>query len=348
MKLRVFIEVTGEILDIVVPDRILVSKLIEDLVKKRSLQSFDHKGRRRIKYVARLLKNESELHIDHDKPLSQQGIEFKEGDVLRLQALATPISSTKLGIAKFAVSGRWNVEEFELMLRGLREVYEALLAQDIMLADRGSRERLYTLQESYTNIKQNISSDEKLLINKIIIQSPGWIEVIGKLNPLETIRQFINDWREAKAKERKEELEREKGKKYKDGLEEQMAKHDARLSALSEQEKLEHERHKRFLELARLRIEIEEQKNNVARSRATMLQEAGYKQEEIRPFIEDFLRRPLEKLPSNQLNCERIEIIDSTDIEEIEEVKQVENSAGQYRYIPAPSQPDEVPLRPKR
>ncbi len=44
------------------------------------------------------------------------------------------------------------------------------------------------------NIQDRILEDEYLIINKISFNSPGFWEVIGSLNPLNQIREYIQEW----------------------------------------------------------------------------------------------------------------------------------------------------------
>jgi len=53
--------------------------------------------------------------------------------------------------------------------------------------------------------------DDQLAISRISIQSPGWVELIGSLNPLQQLREYLKDRHErAKDKEWRSAAERDK------------------------------------------------------------------------------------------------------------------------------------------
>lgn len=58
-------------------------------------------------------------------------------------------------------------------------------------------------------IRVDLPREKALSISRIVIQSPGFVEVVGALNPFETIRKFLNDEDERrKDREYREEEDR--------------------------------------------------------------------------------------------------------------------------------------------
>jgi len=69
----------------------------------------------------------------------------------------------------------------------------------------------YFLKIKLDNVSDWILPEHRLIVSKINIQSPGFWEVIGSLNPLQQIREYLNDRHERrKDKEWRERTEMEK------------------------------------------------------------------------------------------------------------------------------------------
>jgi hypothetical protein len=101
---------------------------------------------------------------------------------------------------------------------------------------------------------------DTLKINKVNIQSPGFWEFLGALNPLQQIREYLND-----------RHERNKDKKYRSRQEEE-------LGGLS----------------------IMEKKNNIVSQRIEILKGLGYSETEIRQLVSSLIIEPLNKLDQHQ------------------------------------------------
>ncbi len=131
-----------------------------------------------------------------------------------------------------------------------------------------------------------------MIIYKISINSPGILEIIGSLNPLETIRQYLKDRQEASLE--KQKIKREEGKD---------------------------DSHRNAIEQAKAVLEVESLKTKVANERAAMLRDAGFPQEEIRPYVEELIEKPLEKLVVYQsdgnLECVDLQTLGTQGIEVI-------------------------------
>ena len=99
-----------------------------------------------------------------------------------------------------------------------------------------------------------------LRITKINIQSPGWWEVFGKLNPLEQIREYLKD-----------RHERIKDNKYRSRQEEEIKD-----------------------------LEILEKENGIIAQRIELLKKMGYTELEIRPIVLPRVIEPLRQLGEHQ------------------------------------------------
>ena len=107
----------------------------------------------------------------------------------------------------------------------------------------------------------------RLGLTKINISSPGFWEVVGSLNPLEVIRNFLNDRHKRRQdKEWRENLEKEKMEK----------------------------------ENQLLQIQILEGENRIVRERIKMYQELGYSDQKIQELIWANVTQPLLALGKHQ------------------------------------------------
>jgi hypothetical protein len=116
--------------------------------------------------------------------------------------------------------------------------------------------------QSKIDIEQIVLPSDRLVISKVNIQSPGFWEFLGGLNPLQQIREYIKD-----------RHERKKDDKYKSRQEEELGE-----------------------------LEIEEKKNNIINQRIDMLKKAGYTKTEIRQLVTKMVITPLKQLNKHQDN----------------------------------------------
>lgn len=103
---------------------------------------------------------------------------------------------------------------------------------------------------------------DRLIISKVNIQSPGFWEVIGSLNPLQQIREYIKD-----------RHERKKDKNYRCRQEEELKE-----------------------------LEIQERKDKIVNERIKTLKELGYSDIEIRQLVTSMVIQPLNRLGQHQDN----------------------------------------------
>ena len=114
--------------------------------------------------------------------------------------------------------------------------------------------------QSKLDISKIVLPSELLVINKVNIQSPGFWEFLGSLNPLQQIREYLKD-----------RHERKKDKNYRSRQEEELGE-----------------------------LSIIEKKNNIVNQRIGILKELGYSEAEIRQLVSSMIIEPLNKLGNHQ------------------------------------------------
>jgi hypothetical protein len=120
----------------------------------------------------------------------------------------------------------------------------------------------YFKEETLLKLIEEIDIDKIILpadeikISKINIQSPGFWEFLGNINPLEQIRKYLIDRKE-----------RRKNRDYRDRIEEGMGN-----------------------------LSIMEIETRIIHDRIKILRELGYSDKEIQQFVERMIIRPLYKL----------------------------------------------------
>ncbi len=94
------------------------------------------------------------------------------------------------------------VREFVSLLSDLEYVYNNLYALELIVEeakgdspDPGSfwSNRPRRALRRISKPEQVVLPQDRLYLSKIEIASPGWIEVLGALNPLEMIRKYLQD-----------------------------------------------------------------------------------------------------------------------------------------------------------
>ena len=111
-------------------------------------------------------------------------------------------------------------------------------------------------------ISSLVFPSERLIFVKAQISSPGWWEVLGKLNPLEVIRQWVSDAHE-----------RRKDRDYREPAEKE-----------------------------RLGLDNLLHRSRVMRDWISTLKELGFEDLEIRGLLSQHFHEPLEKLQQHQTN----------------------------------------------
>lgn len=116
--------------------------------------------------------------------------------------------------------------------------------------------------QSKIDIDKIVLPSDRLFISKVNIQSPGFWEVLGSLNPLQQIREYIKD-----------RHERKKDDQYRSRQEEEIGE-----------------------------LEIEERRNRIINQRIETLRGLGYNDAEIRQLVMAMVIEPLNRLGRHQDN----------------------------------------------
>lgn len=116
--------------------------------------------------------------------------------------------------------------------------------------------------QSKIDIDKIILPSDRLIISKVNIQSPGFWEVLGSLNPLQQIREYIKD-----------RHERKKDEKFRSRQEEEIGE-----------------------------LEIQERRDRIINQRIETLRGLGYSDAEIRQFVTAMVIQPLNRLGNHQDN----------------------------------------------
>lgn len=140
-------------------------------------------------------------------------------------------------------------------------LYEMFFEDYAFQRPKGNLPNLLELQ-SKIDIEKIVLPSDRLIISKVNIQSPGFWEVLGSLNPLQQIREYLKD-----------RHERKKDNKYKSRQEEELAE-----------------------------LEITKQRDNIINQRIATLRGLGYSDVEIRQLVTTMVIQPLNRLGRHQDN----------------------------------------------
>lgn len=177
------------------------------------------------------------------------------------------------------------VDEITTYLKDMEDAYESLYVfnQKLEILNPNSKKYrrlgpwIYELGFPYffdtaRSIQENrklVLPEDKLIIEKVSIQSPGFWEFLGSLNPLLQIREYLNDrHRRRQDREWREETEKQKA----------------------------------ILENQIIQQKLIEGNNSVIKDRIEILRELGHTQEEIRQLIWTNVSTPLMQLGKHQDN----------------------------------------------
>jgi hypothetical protein len=141
--------------------------------------------------------------------------------------------SNRMGLMRLQIDGAWSVRDFRDLLITTETVYNtldsAILLGDFVRAESDKNDQIrngekserewywtgiYWGSEEVGEIRRQIESWETILssvvpyaarleVADIRLESPGWITVLGHLNPLKTIGDFISKWRAENTKRTK-------------------------------------------------------------------------------------------------------------------------------------------------
>jgi hypothetical protein len=137
-----------------------------------------------------------------------QGFAIRESTLTSPHGLHTPsraeAQGDARGLIRFSLAGSWSVRDFASWLNDLQLAYLRLSA--FFLLSEGDTELLRLATKPYVlTVRMQTEFDplmrivagrkQELRLSKIEIASPGFAELIGSLNPLKTIADFITAWR---------------------------------------------------------------------------------------------------------------------------------------------------------
>ncbi|MDE5487303.1 hypothetical protein [Elizabethkingia meningoseptica] len=156
----------------------------------------------------------------------------------------------------------YNQERNNRYAKELLDYYKHDFPRYIFINENILNKPLPNLIELQKNIdfEKIILPDDKLVISKVNIQSPGFWEFVGSLNPLQQMREYLND-----------RHERQKDRKYRNRQEEELGN-----------------------------LEIQDKKNKLISQRIDILKNAGYSDIEIRQMVNSMINLPLNKLGEYQ------------------------------------------------
>jgi len=140
-------------------------------------------------------------------------------------------------------------------------IYEMFFEEYVFNLPKDTLPNLLELQ-SKIDIDKIVLPSDRLYISKVNIQSPGFWEVLGSLNPLQQIREYIKD-----------RHERKKDDQYRNRQEEEIGE-----------------------------LEIEERRNRIINQQIETLRGLGYNDTEIRQLVNAMVIEPLNRLGRHQDN----------------------------------------------
>jgi hypothetical protein len=162
------------------------------------------------------------------------------------------------------------VQEVADYLRAMENAYNHLCAFALIIDDakaryeepgyRWSRTKKVRSIRSITHADTVVLPEDRLTLLSVRVESPGFWDFVGKLNPLEVLRQYLSD-----------RHERIKDKSYRNDLERE-----------------------------RLRLENERLKTKVVEDRANLLRDFGVPEDKIRQALVRHLVEPLAQLDKAQ------------------------------------------------
>lgn len=164
------------------------------------------------------------------------------------------------GLLRVHGHGKVEVEQVTAWLTDLKYAYDSIAL--FMIADALGRPPipLFFVTSSPEQLASFVPLADRLLLNAVELKSPGCWEFLGTLNPLEVIRNYLND-----------RHERRKDREYRESAE------------------------ARRLQLENLSLE-----NNVLRERIELLKKMGASDSDLAPLRNKLLYVPLSNLDQYQ------------------------------------------------
>jgi hypothetical protein len=159
----------------------------------------------------------------------------------------------EFGILRLEINGNWSVDAFTHLLTQLEQAYFAAAALEALTEPGTINISSFTgppeqAAKDLTSTVAALRLGGGLQVGSLQYGSPGYIEVIGALNPLNTVEKGITNNREINRKREEMKLSDERERQRQSDEHEQAMDEGSRLR---EQMRLEHER-----EMAKLKIEV--------------------------------------------------------------------------------------------
>ncbi len=171
-----------------------------------------------------------------------------------------------MAVIRVDASRLGEVQEIMTYLRVIEDTYNHLCAFGLIMDDfmkKYAKELAYSWPtdkaRSIRTIKipsNVIMPEERLVLHRVRVESPGFWDFLGKLNPLEVLRQYLSD-----------RHERRKDKAYREGF-----------------------------EAERMRLDNERLKTQVVNEQADLLREHGVPEDRIREALVRHLIGPLKEI----------------------------------------------------
>ena len=207
--------------------------------------------------ATRLGSDNPQYHTQAGGVLPAQERRHAESEAVHQQAkqLRADKVETEFGILRLEINGSWSVENFTQLLTKLEETYFAAASLESLTEPwaiggssiTGPREQRAT---ELINAVVAFRLGGGLRVRSLHYGSPGFVEVIGALNPLKTVKDGITENREINRKREETRLFDERERQRQSGEYEQSIKGENRQT---EQMRLAHER-----EMSKLQIRAEE------------------------------------------------------------------------------------------
>jgi hypothetical protein len=103
------------------------------------------------------------------------------------------VNARYLGFLRVGIDGSWGVGEFASLLTDLNEAYVAAYKLDWLseILAEAKQDRLLIAEGKL----EELSVTDDLRLRSVHYGSPGLMEVLGGLNPLRVIFDFVSQWR---------------------------------------------------------------------------------------------------------------------------------------------------------
>lgn len=181
---------------------------------------------------------------------------------------------TELSILRTDILRNGEIREFVSLLQSLEDLYNHLYA--LSLIEQAAKEKSgtsswnpkpVTTLSTIRNVNDVVLPEDRIRLFRVNVSSPGWLDALGKLAPLETIRKYISD-----------RHERIKDHNYRNDAERE------KLSLLNDERALNNER----------------LKTQVIAERIEVFKDLGVPEDKIRQAMMEHFFKPVEQIDRMQ------------------------------------------------